>query len=73
DRLIRILSSKEKDPAVLEEAVAIMEASGSVDYARTYAENLTSLAKSRLIDQVRPSDARDLLVSMADWFVNRLK
>ena len=73
DRLIDILSSKEKDPAVLGEAVAIMEASGSIDYARSYAENLTSIAKNRLTDMVRPSTARDLLVSMADWFVSRLK
>ena len=73
DRLIEILSSKEKDPAVLAETVEIMEASGSVDYARAYAENLTSIAKNRLIDMVEPSPSRDLLVSMADWFVSRLK
>ncbi|MDO4290606.1 MAG: polyprenyl synthetase family protein [Eggerthellaceae bacterium] len=72
-RLIEILSSKEKDPAVLAEAVAIMEASGSVDYARSYAENLTSIAKNRLVDMVEPSESRALLISMADWFVNRLK
>ena len=73
NRLIEILSSKEKDPEVLAEAVAIMEASGSIDYARNYAENLTSIAKNRLVDMVRPSPSRDLLISMADWFVNRLK
>ncbi len=73
DRLIEILSSKEKDPKVLAEAVAIMEESGSIDYARNYAENLTDIAKNRLIDLVRPSTALDLLVGMADWFVNRLK
>jgi geranylgeranyl diphosphate synthase type I len=73
DRLIRILSSKTKDPAVLAQAVTLMEAAGSVDYARNYAENLTSIAKNRLNDMIQPSDARDLLISMADWFVNRLK
>ena len=73
ERLIEILSSKEKDPAVLAEAVAIMEDSGSIDYARNYAENLTSIAKNRLMDMLEPSDSRDLLISMADWFVNRLK
>ena len=45
ERLIQILSAKEKDPAVLAEAV----------------------------DKVGPSLSRDLLISMADWFVNRLK
>ncbi len=72
-RLIEILSAKEKDPAVLAEAVGIMQRTGSIDYARTYAENLTSIAKNRLVDMVKPSAARDMLISMADWFVNRLK
>lgn len=73
ERLIEILSSKEKDPAVLAEAVEIMEEAGSIDYARNYAENLTSIAKNRLVDMVEPSKARDLLISMADWFVKRLR
>lgn len=73
ERLIHILSSKEKDRSVLDEAVAIMEASGSIDYARAYAENLTSIAKNRLLDMLDPSPSRDMLVSMGDWFVNRLK
>lgn len=73
DRLVEILSSHEKDPAVLAEAVDIMQESGSIDYAREYAENLTSVAKIRLVDVIEPSQARDLLLSMADWFVNRLR
>lgn len=73
DRLIEILSSKEKDPKVLEEAVGLMDSAGSIDYARSYAENLTSIAKNRLREMVEPSQARDLLESMADWFVNRLR
>ena len=70
-RLIEILSSKEKDPEVLAEAVDLMEESGSVAFARAYAEDLTAKAKGRLAEEVRPSDARDLLASMADWFVHR--
>ncbi len=73
ERLVEILSSKERDPEVLAEAVAIMEEAGSVDYARTYAENLSQNAKARLVEVIEPSPYRDLLVSMADWFVNRLK
>jgi len=72
-RLIEILSSHSKDPAVLDEAVGLMNKAGSIDYARNYAENLTSIAKNRLVDMIEPSKARDLLISMADWFVNRLK
>ena len=73
ERLIEILSSKEKDPEVLQEAVDIMQDSGSIDYARNYAENLTSIAKTHLVEFLRPSPSRDMLLSMADWFVNRLK
>ncbi len=73
ERLVEILSSKERDPEVLAEAVAIMEGAGSVEYARTYAEELSQNAKTRLVAAIEPSPYRDLLVSMADWFVNRLK
>lgn len=73
ERLVEILSSKERDPEVLAEAVAIMKGAGSVEYARTYAEELSQNAKTRLVAAIEPSPYRDLLVSMADWFVNRLK
>ena len=58
---------------MLAEAVALMEEAGSIDYARTYAEELSQNAKERLVEAIEPSPWRDLLVSMADWFVNRLK
>ncbi len=73
NRLIEILSSHTKDADELAEAVDIMNQSGSIEYARNYAENLTSIAKNRLFDMIDPSPARDILLSMADWFVNRLK
>ncbi len=72
-RLIEILSNKEHDQKVLAEAVDIMQETGSIEYARTYAENLTSVAKGRLVNIVPDSPARKLLIGMADWFVNRLK
>lgn len=46
ERLVEILSSKERDPEVLAEAVAIMEKTGSIDYARTFAEDLALNAKA---------------------------
>ena len=72
-RLIELLSSHTTDERDLEEAVSYMTKSGSIDYARNYAENLTSIAKNRLVDMIEPSPARDMLISMADWFVQRLK
>ncbi len=73
ERLIEILSSKEKDQAILAEAVDIMYNSGSIEYARAYAENLTTTAKARLVEALRASYSLDLLVAMSDWFVTRLK
>lgn len=72
ERLVEILSSGTQDPDVLQEAVDIMEESGSIAYARAYAENLTSIAKNHLMMTLPASPARDMLASMADWFVNRL-
>lgn len=73
DELIHALSSHEKDPEKLAETVDLLREVGSIDYARAYAENLTSIAKNRLREMVSPSPSRDLLESMADWFVNRLQ
>lgn len=73
ERLEQILSSKEKNPEVLAEAVEIMQESGSIDYARAYAQDLVRDAKKDLGTFLEKSDAYDLLVSMADWFVSRLK
>ena len=72
DRLVELLSSHTNDASDLDEAVSIMNEAGSIDYARNYAENLTSIAKNRLIDMIEPSPSRSMLISMADWFVSRL-
>ncbi|MEF2846620.1 MAG: polyprenyl synthetase family protein, partial [Eggerthellaceae bacterium] len=73
DRLIELLASKTTDPALLAEAVAIMQEAGSIDYARAYAEKLTANAGDRLAAILPDTPARSLLVSMANWFVDRLK
>ena len=73
DRLIELLSSKAKDPALLEEAVRIMEEAGSIAFARTFAQDLVAQAKENLAEVLEPSAGRAILMSMADWFVDRLK
>jgi geranylgeranyl diphosphate synthase, type I len=72
-RLVEILSSKEEDPAILAEAVELMEKSGSIDYAREFALELTRKAKENLVEFLPSSAQRDILLSMADWFVSRLQ
>ncbi len=72
ERLIAILSGKERDPRVLAEAVGLLEKAGSIEYARAYAQDLTEQAKAVLSEGIAPSDSREVLLSMADWFVERL-
>jgi geranylgeranyl diphosphate synthase type I len=72
DELIAILSSHTAQPAVLATAVDIMQASGSFDYARQYAIGLVERAKTELSEALSPSEARALLLSMADFFVSRM-
>ena len=71
ERLQEILSSHSADPDVFAEAVEIMEESGSIEFARSYACDLVVDAKQGLIESVPKSRARDLLASMADFFVKR--
>ncbi len=71
DRLLQILSSRETDVAVLAEAVDIMTASGSVDYANDYARDLVVAAQRELDEALPKSKAKDLLLSMADFFIKR--
>lgn len=71
DRLREVLAAHTTDHSLLDEAVAIMEAAGSVDFARDYARDLIVGAKAGLVDTVAKTRARDLLGSMADFFVKR--
>ena len=50
-----------------------MRESGSIDFARSYAEDLIAKAKNRIEGVVEPSPSLDILISMADWFIDRLK
>jgi geranylgeranyl diphosphate synthase type I len=72
DELIAILSSHTTQPAVLATAVAIMQEAGSFEFAHSYATGLVDQAKTALAEALRPSRARELLLSMADFFVSRM-
>jgi geranylgeranyl diphosphate synthase type I len=71
ERLREILASRAEDPALLDEAVRIMAEAGSIDFARTYARDLGLGAKAELEAALPKGKARDLLLSMADFFVER--
>jgi geranylgeranyl diphosphate synthase type I len=71
ERLLELLSAHTADRDALAEAVGIMESAGSIDYARSYALDMVTCAKRDLLGAVLRSHARDLLASMADFFVKR--
>jgi geranylgeranyl diphosphate synthase type I len=71
ERLLEILASRTEDQALLEEAVTIMRESGSIEFARSYAREIVLTAQADLKAALPKSKARDLLLSMADFFVER--
>ena len=70
-KLISLLSSKTNDPILLEEAVELIVSTGAVDDVRAYAQTLIAEAKGYLEEAPFDTEARDTLLSMADFFVNR--
>jgi geranylgeranyl diphosphate synthase type I len=71
ERLLEILASRAEDAPTLQEAVDIMVQAGSIDFARRYARELVLSAKAELEAALPKTKARDLLLSMADFFVER--
>ena len=72
NELATILASHTTTPTMLSIAVGIMQDAGSLDFARDYATGLVNRAKSELSVALPASDACDLLLSMADFFVARM-
>ena len=70
-KLISLLSSKTNDPILLEEAVELIVSTGAVDDVRAYAQTLIAEAKGCLEEAPFDAEARDTLLPMADFFVNR--
>jgi geranylgeranyl diphosphate synthase type I len=70
--LVDILASHMTQPAMLEAAVDIMRQAGSFDFAREYATGLVGRAKTGLAESLQASKPLDLLLSMADFFIDRM-
>ena len=71
ERLLGILSARETSAAGLDEAIEIMEEAGSIDFANQFAMRLVVGAKTALEAELPRTKARDMLASMADFFVKR--
>ena len=70
--LLNLLESGTTDAGELARAVELIEASGAVDRVRSHARELAARAKLRLDGTDFDADARTVLISMADFFVERL-
>lgn len=71
DELLALLGKHTTDAAEKARAVEIMEESGSIEFARSYALHLVTDAKAQLNGALSPSKAKDILLSMADYFIER--
>ena len=71
DELLHILGRETTDAAELARAVELIDASGAVDYVRGYARELVADAKAHLVGARLEEAPRDVLLSMADFFVER--
>lgn len=70
-RLHEILCARTTDPALLAEAVDIIKKTGSIEYASGYAHGIVFESKETLDGALGPSKAKNLLLAMADFFVER--
>jgi geranylgeranyl diphosphate synthase type I len=70
--LINILASHTIQPTMLSIAVDIMKSAGSIDFAHDYATGLVNNAKAELAEALEPSKPKELLLSMADFFITRM-
>ena len=73
DEVEQILRSGTTDPALMARAVELFEQAGSIAYAHDYALARIARAKETLSGINLDPACRELLLSMADFFVERLK
>jgi len=69
-KLISILDAKTKDQSKIKEAIEILKKYNSNEYARKKAEQLVTKAKKGL-EKLPQTEAREKLLQLADFFINR--
>ena len=72
DELRGILNVHTADTAQLARAVELMEQAGSIEHARRLSLHLAAQAKAAIQDIELDASAKELLFSMADFFVQRI-
>lgn len=72
DELVSILSSGTSEVSRIDRAVQLAQASGAIDHARAYARELADKAKDVLTCTPIAEEACAVLISMADYFIERI-
>ncbi len=72
DELVEILSSGTSDPEQTGRAVELAQKAGAIDHARSYAAQLVDRAKRELEHICIAKEARTVLISMSDFFIERI-
>lgn len=70
-RLEEILNQHPTDQAIIDEAIAIIEKHGSIEYARSRARELVSEAWKQVQQVLPPSSAKEKLQAFAEFLVER--
>jgi len=71
DRLIAILNSKTNDPVVIKEAIDIMKASKSLEYAKQKAKDIVSQAWKDIDPLLPESEAKEKIHIFANYLIDR--
>ena len=69
-KLISILSERTKDQSKVKEAIELLKKHNSPEYARKRAEGIVKKAKKGL-EKLPQTEAREKLLQLADFFINR--
>jgi geranylgeranyl diphosphate synthase type I len=68
--LLRTLGNKSSSTEDIEESIAILRSTGSIDHAMKKAEDLIQSAKFEL-ELFPKTDAKDLMISLVEYFISR--
>jgi len=71
NRLIEILNSKTNDPVVIKEAIDIMKASNSLEYAKQKAKDIVSQAWKDIEPLLPDCEAKEKIHIFANYLIDR--
>ncbi len=70
DVVVPVFSKKDASAEEIFRSISILEGSGSIEYARSRAEEMVAQGK-RALDVLPPSSARETLLELADYMIRR--